>query len=225
MIGPSDRPAVAVEPPRGCPECGRIVAFCERCGRRLAVDLLPVPAAEAAAGEPMFSAQSPSLLSQAPTGPWHSWRALPAAERRLYRGVGAAFAIVALIAGWVFLVPTPDQYLTEFYVLGERGTADWYPYQVRPNEPITVTFGIVNRERTAHEYSVAVWAQDARGRRPGLMVSSTDGIALEPGEAYEDDLSWRLSELGDDQRIDIYLLRGTDADPYRYLRLWVNVRP
>jgi hypothetical protein len=197
MIGPSDRPAVAVEPPRGCPECGRIVAFCERCGRRLAVDLLPVPAAEAAAGEPMFSAQSPSLLSQAPTGPWHSWRALPAAERRLYRGVGAAFAIVALIAGWVFLVPTPDQYLTEFYVLGERGTADWYPYQVRPNEPITVTFGIVNRERTA----------------------------LEPGEAYEDDLSWRLSELGDDQRIDIYLLRGTDADPYRYLRLWVNVRP
>lgn len=57
--------------------------------------------------------------------PW--WEMLSLYERRIYQLCAAALLLAGLAAAWVFLVPSPAEFMTEFYVLGEEGLAKAYP--------------------------------------------------------------------------------------------------
>ncbi|MBE2234064.1 MAG: alpha/beta fold hydrolase, partial [Anaerolinea sp.] len=97
--------------------------------------------------------------------PW--WRALPRFEQRIYTLAAGALLVAGLAAAWVFLVPSPAQYMTEFYMLGAEGLAESYPREAAVGQEIGVTLGVMNRERDARAYRVEVWAVDpwSEGRR------------------------------------------------------------
>ncbi len=153
--------------------------------------------------------------------PW--WRELPQFERRIYGLVAAALLVAGLAAAWVFLVPSPSQFMTEFYMLGAEGLAESFPREAAVGEDLGVTLGIMNRERDAASYRVEVWAVDpwTAGRRE--LVAQDGPYPLAVGNGREWPIVWQMPWAGDDQVVDLLLFTGDATEPYRSLRLWLNV--
>ena len=153
------------------------------------------------------------------------WRALSSPEKRIYQMCAAALLAAGLAAAWVLLVPTPGELMTEFYILGAEGLVEKYPRQAAPGRPRTVTAGIHNLEREATTYWVEVWAVDPwSGRRE--QVGAAGPFLLRRGETVEQPLSWAMPWPGEDQMVAFYLFiapEGDPAEPYRRLRLWLDV--
>lgn len=154
--------------------------------------------------------------------PW--WRELPTLDRRVYLLSAGALLVAALAAAWIFLIPSPDEFMTEFYILGRGGLAEDYPRVAAVGEPLRVTMGIVNREREPMVYRVEVWAVDPWNDERRL-VNEIGPFSLMPGEAIQQEITWRMPWAGDDLITDfnLYTEGQEGVEPYRLLRLWLNV--
>ena len=155
-------------------------------------------------------------------GSW--WKSLPIIERRLYQIVAVVLLLISEIAALAFLVPSPDQFMTEFYILGSDGLAEGYPYQVAPGDKVTVTTGVVNREKSAYSYRYEVWVIDNFHPERRKLVMPSEAFLLRPGEKYERSASWHMPWAGDDQKVEFLLFYNNDLTPSRQLRMWINVR-
>lgn len=153
--------------------------------------------------------------------PW--WRALPRFERRIYTLAAGALLVAGLAAAWILLVPSPSQFMTEFYMLGPEGLAESYPRAAAVGQEIGVTLGVVNREREARSYRVELWAVDpwSEGRRQ--LLAQEGPLELAAGSGREWPMAWQMPWAGDDQVVELLLFSGAEAAPYRTLRLWLNV--
>jgi uncharacterized membrane protein len=153
--------------------------------------------------------------------PW--WRELPQFEKRIYGLVAGALLVAGLAAAWVFLVPSPSQFMTEFYMLGADGLAESYPREAAVDQEIGVTLGVMNRERDERSYRVEVWAVDpwTEGRRQ--LVAQAGPVDLAVGSGREWPIAWQMPWAADDQVVELLLFSGDEAEPYRSLRLWLNV--
>lgn len=152
--------------------------------------------------------------------PW--WHSLPPLERRIYLFSTSALVFAILLAAWVFLVPSHDEFVTEFYILGDEGLAENYPREVMPDENLRVTMGIVNQERTEHTYRVEIWAVDPWNDRR-VLVARDGPVTLKRGEEKEWLATWQMPWAGQDQMVVFSLFLDEEQTPYRKLRLWLNV--
>lgn len=168
--------------------------------------------------------------------PW--WRSLMLMEKRIYLLCAGAMLLAGLALAWVFLVPSPDEFMTEFYILGPEGLAENYPREASSGELLTVHMGISNKERDPMTYRVEVWAVDPWYDRQE-RVGETGTIQLDVGQTHEQPISWSMPWPGDDQQVLFYLYTQDqprkDEDPpvpdppspiptpYRQLRLWLDV--
>jgi len=116
---------------------------------------------------------------------------------------------VAQLARW-------GEPVTEFYLLGPERQAGGYPYRGGVGEPVTVTVGIVNRERVPVEYRLEV----ADGER---LLGQAGPVRLSPGAAYEGPVSFIPARPGDRVRVTFLLYRNGLPVPYRTLWLWLEV--
>lgn len=153
--------------------------------------------------------------------PW--WRALPRFERRIYTLAAGALLVAGLAAAWIFLVPSPAQYMTEFYMLGADGLAESYPREAAVGQEIGVTLGVMNRERDERSYRVEVWAVDPWNEDRRQLLAQEGPLELAAGSGREWPVAWQMPWAGDDQVVELLLFNGADAAPYRTLRLWLNV--
>jgi len=145
------------------------------------------------------------------------WVAQDRLSRVLYGIVAMALLVALFSAAAIILLPKPGDRFTEFYVLGPEGLAENYPRQADPGEPLTVTAGIVNREGIAAEYRIEVRAGE-------LTIGQAGPFRLEAGETWEGPIRYTLAEARDDQEVDFLLFRDGGGEPYRSLRLWINVQ-
>ena len=165
----------------------------------------------------------------APFRPRAWWQIQPPADRRVYILVTGVLFLALFAAAWVFLVPSPDEFMTEFYMLGPEGLAENFPRQAAPGEPLTVTLGITNRERDEHTYRVEVWAVDPFNEEGRKLVTETPPLTLPPDETLEWPLTWHMPEVyprsaaTGDQQVKFLLFIDGQTDPYRRLLLWLNV--
>ena len=140
---------------------------------------------------------------------------------RVLTWVLAAGLIISL-AGVIYISVTPgattDPY-TEFYVLGPTGNASGYPTNLSVGETGTVIVGITNHEHREMQYTVAL------ANNTTLITTRTATVRDEV--TWEDRFSFTPETPGR-MRLRILLYRGDSADldeePYRQLRLQVNVR-
>lgn len=143
---------------------------------------------------------------------------------RILLGVLSAALLVMLGVAISFaILPSPAEFFTEFYILGEEGLAESYPRMVTAGEPVVVTVGITNHERDGHLYRVEAWAQDGYDASTRQLAVQAGPFDLKVGQALEFDLEWRMPAAGDDQQVLFFLYLDDAAEPYRSLRLWVNV--
>jgi uncharacterized membrane protein len=145
------------------------------------------------------------------------WAAQDRVERFLYGVVALALLLAAGSAAALVLLPDPGERLTEFYILGAEGLAEWYPFEGVAGQPLTVTVGITNREGSPQRYRVDV--------RNGVHTIGAAGpIALEHEGHYQAPLAFAPVEVGEDVQVQFLLFREEDDAPYRSLRLWLKVR-
>jgi len=144
------------------------------------------------------------------------WRAQDRTNRALYGVLAAALLLALFSAAAIILLPKPGQQFTEFYVLGPEGLAESYPREAAPGEQLTVTAGIANREGVAAEYRIEVRAGE-------LTIGQAGPIRLEDDEVWEEPIHYALAEPGDDQEVDFLLFYDGGEEPYRSLRLWINI--
>ncbi|MHB1417623.1 MAG: DUF1616 domain-containing protein [Chloroflexota bacterium] len=137
-------------------------------------------------------------------------------SRRAVLIVGAAGLLATLSLALTLAVP-PAPY-SEFYMVGEEGLAKDYPRAVEAGVTFGVDVGVANQERSPATYEIEVTAQ-------GRTVANTPSIELAPNETWTGAVSFALSKVGKDQRVDLVLFKGEDRRPYRQLQLWVDVGP
>lgn len=145
------------------------------------------------------------------------------AGRRPVALLAAATALLALGATWLLLTPSSDGLVTEFYVLGADGQAEAYPSAAVAGEPLSMTVGIANRESVIHRYRIEVWSTDPWDPGQRTLLANDGPLTLEPEESEERSLSWSMPAAGDDRQIDLLLFVGDGDEPYRRLRLWLDV--
>jgi uncharacterized membrane protein len=145
------------------------------------------------------------------------------ATRRYHYHLLTGALLIGLIAAWVFLVPSSDRFLTEFYVLGKAGLTEDYPREAAVGDELAVTMGVVNRERDARTFRVEVWVVDSWNPKRRALVAQDSAITLSPSQSREEPISWRMPWAGDDQHVRFLLFTGDDSQPYRQVSLWINV--
>jgi uncharacterized membrane protein len=147
---------------------------------------------------------------------WHGLT--PVVRRGLSILAGATLLSAVTLAVTLTAQPPP---LTQFYALGPDGKAEDYPRSARAGEPVTLTVGIENRERRAVSYRVSV--VEASG--PSVPIGELGPIDLVDGNLWEAPISFILRSVGKDREVQILLYRGNTTEPYRRLRLWLDVLP
>ena len=139
-------------------------------------------------------------------------------DRRLFY-LAAFTLIIALISiVWIFFVPSPSEYLTEYYILGREELGEDYPRQLVAGEPFEITIGVRNLEGEDHYYHVE--ALDASG----LVVSSLPFVVRD-GQGTEFSLAFTPGETGEDVKIRFFLLMDGGSTPYRTLHFYTRVIP
>ena len=132
-------------------------------------------------------------------------------------GVTLVVALLVVIVFAIAPIGTGDTY-TEFYVLGPNGTASDYPENVTVGETATVRVGIGNSESRRQTYTLEI--------RTNETTFLTREITLDREEQWEEPVSFSFDSPGRKRlRLELYLGETTDGDPYRNLRLFVEVRP
>jgi uncharacterized membrane protein len=150
------------------------------------------------------------------------WRTLSQLEKGIYLLLIGMLSIVVFSATWLFLIPSPDQFMTEFYILGQNHQPQDYPRQGVLGEELSLTMGIMNREQKAHRYRVEVWAVDPWQDKRELLTETELGV-LPPNITQQRPLLWSMPWAGDDQKAEFLLFIDNDSQPYRQLELWLNV--
>jgi len=147
----------------------------------------------------------------------HAWWAeQDRTTRFLFRVLGLALALFALGAAAIIFTPKPGERLTEFYILGPAGLAEDYPRQAVVGQPVTVTMGIANREGVSAAYTVEVV-------NAGQPIGQAGPFFLLSEDALERPIAFAPLETGEDVKVEFYLYRDGGAEPYRSLRLWMEI--
>ena len=156
-------------------------------------------------------------------GRW--WSGLARVEQRLLVVMGAVLFIALLTAAWIFLVPSDNAFMTEFYMLGPQGLAENFPRQASLGQPLTLTLGLTNRERTSMDYRLEVWQVDPLDETHRQLVASAPSFTLPVGQTRQWDQSFQPAWAGQDQQFVFFLYTPGQPDPYRQLLLWMNIDP
>ncbi len=131
-------------------------------------------------------------------------------------------AIVATVGFIIYMVATPQkgEKFTEFYILSSEGKAQDYPKQVILGEPVDILIGVVNHEYQPASYRVEI-------KVGGIKASEVNIGTLVNGEKWEEIISFTPQFAGERQRVDFYLYKNGEDEPYlkEPLRLYINVIP
>jgi len=144
------------------------------------------------------------------------WATQDRAARVLYGVLAGALLLALISAAAIILTPKAGEQFTEFYLLGPEGLAESYPRETTPGQALSVTAGIANREGQAAEYRIEVLVE-------GELIGTAGPLTLEDDEVWEAPVTYALPRAGDDQQVEFLLYRDGAQEPYRHLRLWINV--
>jgi uncharacterized membrane protein len=151
------------------------------------------------------------------------WKFQTRSNRLTYIVVVIVMGLAIAAVAWIFLTPSPADFMTEFYILGPEGLAENYPRKASIGETLSVTVGITNREKENHTYSIEVWVEDPWEENQRERTGSIQQFTLSVGKTIEFPIQWFMPWSGKDKIVEFLLYIDDEPDPYRKLRLWINV--
>jgi uncharacterized membrane protein len=155
-------------------------------------------------------------------------------------------AIVGSIGtlGYTIAKPKIGERFSEFYILGNNGKAENYPYNfVITQGKITkvsydkgatlidgnegkVTVGIINQEQQETAYTVALQIDGMTTpiSNNGASFNLLGPIKLQQGEKWEQEIGFAPQHIGDNQKAELFLYKDGAATAEETLHLWINVK-
>jgi uncharacterized membrane protein len=142
-------------------------------------------------------------------------------HRNLWDRVLIGLLVVVIIGAIGTLVyvaqpPKVEERFTEFYIFGPEGKTENYPDVLVLGEETRVTIGIVNREQEITDYNVKIIIN-------GQRVGEVGVITLAHEKKWEQEVNFAPIEVGEKQRVEFELYRGSDNKAYHVLDLWIDV--
>ena len=103
-------------------------------------------------------------------------------------------------------------------MLGPDGKASDYPTNLKVGEEGEVIIGVVN-----HEYATVTYQLEVQ--LSGEVIGE-ERIELPHNETWESHFTFRAIRAGEDQKLEFLLFKEglEEAEPYRSLHLWVDVK-
>jgi uncharacterized membrane protein len=156
-------------------------------------------------------------------------------------------AILSVVGALIYAIVTPKngERFTEFYILGLMGKADDYPSQfvwddaqqttvstrygqganAVPEDYGRVTLGIVNQEQQSAAYAVELRIdnQTADLQYQGQSLARLEGIRLDQGQKWENQIGFAPQHPGPNQKVEFLLYKDNAPAVYNTLHLWVDV--
>ena len=117
---------------------------------------------------------------------------------------------------YVIVVPKEGEKFTEFYILGQNGTASNYPTNLTVGQAGNVTIGIVNHEYSDVNYEMVI-------KLNNQTINDTN-ITLSNNQTYLQPFTFTPGTYGQNQELEFELYKLPDNNTvYRSLHLWINV--
>ena len=128
------------------------------------------------------------------------------------------FAILAAVGvlGYAAVTPKTVDKFTEFYLLDAAGEMADYPQKFSPDVAANVVVRIVNYEQQDVIYRLEI-------RSSGETIKEIVPIKLKNREKWEQKVDFVAVSVGENQEVEFTLFKEGDDEPYRSLRLWLNV--
>jgi uncharacterized membrane protein len=147
-------------------------------------------------------------------GEW--WEIQGRTNQVLYSIFACAVLITLISATVIVRLPRPGDQFTELYILDAQRRAENYPRQAVVGRPVEVVVGVANQEGVPVTYRVDAMSD---GRQIGQSV----WVQLAPGVSDDHPMAFVPNRAGDDVEVEFLLFRDGSVEPYRSLRLWLNV--
>lgn len=139
---------------------------------------------------------------------------------RLDRGLFVLLVLAIVLAlgslGYAMTITEVGEKFTRFYITGAEGQMENYPKNLAVGEEAKVRLGIVNEEHQDMSYRIEVVVD-------GVKNGEIGPVALPYRGKWENDVSFKPTRAGENQKVDFLLYRLGDASPYLTLYLWINV--
>lgn len=142
-------------------------------------------------------------------------------EKNLRIILALFFLILIGTGAYVFLVPQEREPFTEFYILGNNGTANNYTTEYIQGESGTYIIGIANNEYRTMNYTMEVRLENKSLPLP----ENLQHIKLAHNTTLQEPLKITPSVEGENMKLEFLLFNETEKNvPYKDLRLWINVK-
>lgn len=123
-------------------------------------------------------------------------------------------SIITLI--YVIVTPKQGEKFTEFYILGDNGTAQGYPTLMEAGKNSSVIVGISN-----HEYVLTNYTLDISLENVSLKKMN---VQLMHNSSWKKKIFFTPKKTGNKLKLEFLLYKENNfTAPYRDLHLWVNV--
>ena len=181
--------------------------------------------------------QSQEQQSEPAFAPNLWWQRRSLYEKRIYLLIGSAALVALLSISWLLRLPSAQAYSTEFYILGESKIAEDFPRTVITGQEVSSIIGVTNKEREEHIFRIEV---HTTGLLEQLQIDQlqkvyeSEPFTLQPNETIELPISWKVPEASkswstQEHQVEFLLFlddrNSPKGEPYRQLRLWLDVAP
>lgn len=147
----------------------------------------------------------------------HSLPQMPVLDKVLLSMVVLFVLVTAASSIYFITTAQPVEKYTEFYILGENGTAGSYPRELEAGKEEKLIAGIVNHEHRNVTYNMTVEMQNIVKLKKGPII-------LRHGEKWEETVEISAKYPHKKLKVEFLLFRDQESEPYRTLHLWVSVK-
>ncbi len=141
-----------------------------------------------------------------------------AADKALFVLLLFSVAFCVFTFAYVLSVPKESEKFTEFYILNENGTANWYPINLTAGENFIINVNVVCHEREVTKYNLVVkWNESNE-------ILYERFIWLQDNETFSENFAFTANDaVKNTTKMDFLLYKDDNSEIYRRLHLWIDV--
>lgn len=135
------------------------------------------------------------------------FKKLAGIDKTLTVAVMAAAVVCIGIFCYVAFTPVKGEIYTEFYLLDANGTTTSYPGTVASGDNVAFTAGVISHEENPAEYHIEVFFNN-------IKVNSVNTGMLAKDGKWEDVISFKAEQVGENQRVEVWLYKNDESQSY-----------
>ncbi|WP_455645993.1 DUF1616 domain-containing protein [Methanosphaera sp.] len=136
---------------------------------------------------------------------------------KVIKGLLVTILIVAIISViYLVVIHNPGDGYTEFYMLDHNNNTTDFPTNITQNSIEKINIGIKNQENQDMNYTVRI-------KKNQSIITQYNKTLKNNEESLTAYYISSTRTLGDNQELNIELLKGNTTEPYRTLKLRYNV--